>query len=285
MIKKVLILYISITFIILLTSCTNGNEYNIKDTAKYENESNSNLNQENIKKSEEKVDEIKSEEKNVIEKKEKNVTEEKEITKEEEINAVKEKILVEEVKEYYSNMPREKIKLIQKGLIKEGYNPGVIDGYIGKNTISAVLEYQYDNHKGLNGVLKEVDVENLGVIEIMEVSITLNSLYMEYNYSVGNEWGYGFSVNGVEFNRGSTHKFTVDPDESLVIEAAMTEYDKISDNGYNRVYYTSEELKNKNDFSDLIEVRVKENRGRYSGNSALWKFKYSIKTKYKFKLN
>jgi len=119
----------------------------------------------------------------------------------------------------------------------------------------------------------------------MEVSVTLNSVYMEYNNSVRNEWDYGFSVNNTEYKRGSTHKFTISEIQNLIINAATTEYDKIPDNSYNSTIYTYEELKSKNKFSDLIEVKVVENRGRYSGNSALWKFKYNVKVNYKLKLN
>jgi len=45
-------------------------------------------------------------------------------------------MVIEEIKNKYSDMTRERIKLIQEGLTNAGYNPGTIDGYIGKNRIS-----------------------------------------------------------------------------------------------------------------------------------------------------
>lgn len=273
-IKKYLLLSIFFIVIISFANCADDNVFFENSSLEYQKELERSIKKEDTKNAEdiEEADEKLSEKV------------EKRITKEEILFEFKEKMLIEEIKNNYSHMLKEKIKLIQNGLIKLGYDCGVVDGYVGKNTISAVLEYQFDNNEKLNGILTETDIRNLGITEKMEVIVTLNSIYMEYNNSVGNEWGYEFSVNKTEFKRGSAHKFFVENNGNLIINARVTEYDKISDNGYNSISYTYAELKEKNNFSESIKVIVRENRGRYSGNIALWNLKYNIKISYKLKI-
>lgn len=187
---------------------------------------------------------------------------------------------LEAVKSKYSNISKDKVKMIQKKLEALGYQPGKADGIIGKNTLKAIAEYQYDNGDTIDGVLKEQDIIDMGIVEKMEVTITLKSVTMLYNDSVGSEWGYSFTVNNVDYNKGESHKFTIEKKDSINITAQMTEYDKIPDNGYSSCTYNYNELKNLMQSSRNLDVIVVENRGRYSGNSASWKFTYLIKINY-----
>ena len=89
---------------------------------------------------------------------------------------------VKKIKQAYSDYTGEEVKLIQKQLNSNGYDCGDVDGYIGQVTIKAVASYQYDQGFDVTGILSESEVESLGIVEAMNVKVTLLSVKLEYNH-------------------------------------------------------------------------------------------------------
>lgn len=56
---------------------------------------------------------------------------------------------------FYKNWSPEQIKMIQRSLIMKGYNPGVADGKMGKNTLAAIKAFQTDNGLTADGMWGE----------------------------------------------------------------------------------------------------------------------------------
>jgi len=180
------------------------------------------------------------------------------------------------IKQAYSDYTREEVKLLQKQLNSNGYDSGDVDGYIGEVTIKAVASYQYDQGFNVTGILTESEVESLGIVEAMDIKVTLLSVKLDYNNSVGNEWGYSFFANEEEINSGRSISLPLAKGDSLQLEAYATEFDKVPDNGSDSLSYSYSELKNNSSFTANMNVVVSENRGRYSGNTASWVFSYKI---------
>ena len=95
------------------------------------------------------------------------------------------------------------------------------------------------------------------------------------NDHVGGNWTKGCELNGASCNTGSTMTFA--PGEEITINLWVQENDSRPDED---AYFTklklSEEIR-KNGFIEEGELYVTENGGRYSGNQAIWKFKFSMK--------
>lgn len=110
--------------------------------------------------------------------------------------------------------------------------------------------------------------------EIHEYRITYCANLI-YNESVGNSWGYGINYNGSHVSSGSTVSVKVSPfSDTWSIKASATEYDNYNDNGSTTVMLPILNVQETH-YEEVI-VTVRENRGRYSGNSAQWKFFVTI---------
>lgn len=110
--------------------------------------------------------------------------------------------------------------------------------------------------------------------EIHEYRITYRANLI-YNESVGNSWGYGINYNGSHVSSGSTVSVKVSPfSDTWSIKASATEYDNYNDNGSTTVMLPILNVQETH-YEEVI-VTVRENRGRYSGNSAQWKFFVTI---------
>ena len=88
------------------------------------------------------------------------------------------------------------------------------------------------------------------------------SLNMTANLSVGNEWLKSIEYNGKSINNGQT--ITVPINSGITIKGTVIESDSVPDVGSGSVYLSS------NGGEKTIEIYVRENRGRYSGNFAIW---------------
>ena len=111
----------------------------------------------------------------------------------------------------------------------------------------------------------------------VKVKITLVSAELIENNSVGNEWAIGANVNGKELQEGSSVTMNMKPSGTLKLEALAEEQDKIPDYGS-----TSTNVKLSSftkSTNKTLTVVVTENRGRYSGNTATWEFKFKITKK------
>lgn len=109
----------------------------------------------------------------------------------------------------------------------------------------------------------------------VKIKVTLVSVEQTENNHVGNEWYTAAYVNGKEIEEGSTITLTLKTSESIKLKAYAEEQDKIPEDGTESLSIKASSVTKTID-KDLV-VEVTENRGRYSGNTAEWKFSFKIK--------
>lgn len=109
----------------------------------------------------------------------------------------------------------------------------------------------------------------------VNVKITLISAALIQNNHVGNEWGYAAAVNAQPIQIGETMNAKLNPADRLVFEASATEADKYPDNG-NATSEIAVSSLTEQQTTVQMDVVVTENRGRYSGNTAKWRFVFQI---------
>ncbi len=90
------------------------------------------------------------------------------------------------------------------------------------------------------------------------------------NNSVGNDWGTTVSCDGDPIRSGEIITGAVG--SYITIRANVTEYDSIPDSASGSL-----RLRLIDGTSDSVTISVKENRGKYAGNTARWKLTCSIK--------
>ena len=105
----------------------------------------------------------------------------------------------------------------------------------------------------------------------MEVDATATC--SDYN-SVGNNWTYVFYVNGKKI--GANSKVELTAGDEITVKAIVTENDKSPDVGTNNSKHTVTEKEIKDGFTINFNVKVRENKGRYTGNTATWKISYKF---------
>lgn len=110
----------------------------------------------------------------------------------------------------------------------------------------------------------------------IDLSITFNGATLISNNHVGNSWGVSAYVNGTNISRGETVDLSIKSNDILKLTAMAEEYDSIDDVGRKNksIIISDIDLSKTNEY--VLEVVVTENRGRYSGNSALWQFYFTI---------
>jgi len=115
------------------------------------------------------------------------------------------------------------------------------------------------------------------VAKRVRVQVSLKSADLIYNNHVGNEWSTYSEVEGYLISGTRRFEKVYDkPEVRLKFYARATEYDKISDVGSNTCYINLSLQDGVKTKLVSLDVIVKENRGRYSGNTALWRFTYRI---------
>jgi hypothetical protein len=108
----------------------------------------------------------------------------------------------------------------------------------------------------------------------VEVKVTLVRVELIENNHVGHEWYTTASVNGKELREGSTVTLKLKSTGSVKLEAYAEEQDKIPEAG--TAVSTIKVSSVTKSINKSLKVKVVENRGRYSGNSAEWKFTFKI---------
>jgi len=107
-----------------------------------------------------------------------------------------------------------------------------------------------------------------------KVKVTFISAEFVENNHVGNEWWSGGYVNGKEIEEGKSVVLNLKASDSIKLRAEAQEQDKYPDDGEaNTVVKVSSITKAIN---KSLKVKVVENRGRYSGNTATWEFTFKI---------
>lgn len=108
----------------------------------------------------------------------------------------------------------------------------------------------------------------------IKIKVTFVSAEMTENNHVGNDWYVGASVNGKEIEEGSSVTLNLKSTDSVKLVAEAEEQDKIPDTGSADSTIKVSSITKK--LSKTLNVKVVENRGRYSGNVAKWKFTFKI---------
>lgn len=143
-------------------------------------------------------------------------------------------------------------------------NNSILNAYSVIYNDNATQE-QVDNAVSLiNDNIDNLVVANKGVYKITY------SAYMLSNNHVGNEWDYSIFYDGNEFKNGEL--ITANIGSSIPINAEVYEYDKIIDYGSSSINLILED-----GYEATTQVIVRENRGRYYGNTATWKVNCSVK--------
>ncbi|AZN43544.1 hypothetical protein EJC50_05935 [Paenibacillus albus] len=108
----------------------------------------------------------------------------------------------------------------------------------------------------------------------VKVKVTFISADMVSNNHVGNEWWSGGFVNGKELGEGSSIVLNVSASGSVNLKAEAQEQDKYPDNGAATASVKVSSMGKS--ITKALNVTVVENRGRYSGNTAKWKFIFKV---------
>ncbi|WP_226000626.1 hypothetical protein [Paenibacillus sp. BJ-4] len=96
------------------------------------------------------------------------------------------------------------------------------------------------------------------------------------NDHVGNDWAIAAQVAGKSISEGNSVKVKVKSGGSIKLYAYAEEQDKVPDEGEASKNVKISTISAKGSTVKL-KVTVTENRGRYSGNQAVWEFTYKIK--------
>ncbi len=122
----------------------------------------------------------------------------------------------------------------------------------------------------------EIDFEALDKIyndlEKASKFVVTYSARLSSNNHVGNNWSHGLKYKDEYIESGATIKSTAQ--NSLSVTAFAREKDTYSDYGSTKVTFESLDIGEKQ--SKEIKVTVRENRGRYSGNTAKWAFTITV---------
>ncbi|MCM3747322.1 hypothetical protein M3223_08135 [Paenibacillus pasadenensis] len=108
----------------------------------------------------------------------------------------------------------------------------------------------------------------------IKVKVTLVSAELVENNHVGNEWWWGSYVNGKELEEGSSVTLTLKSSDTIKLKAEAQEQDKIPEEGAANKSIKVSSVKGT--ITKSLNVTVEENRGRYSGEQATWKFTFKI---------
>lgn len=108
-----------------------------------------------------------------------------------------------------------------------------------------------------------------------KISIVVSKGKLVSNDHVGKSWSTGAKIADVSISFGKTKSLTLRNSDTFTIVCSATENDKSPDEGDDYFDVAVSDLKDgKNVFTR--EVIVSEDRGRYSGNEAIWHFTVTI---------
>lgn len=123
-----------------------------------------------------------------------------------------------------------------------------------------------------NAIRDNLD-DALEQIESTHTYIITYYIDLEYNNSVGNEWRYGVSYNG-EYIESSSKIVIKDSPTEIDLVAFATELDEWNDYGSTLIAFDALSIGQKQ--TKWATVIVRENQGRYTGNTAKWYFEITI---------
>ncbi len=118
-----------------------------------------------------------------------------------------------------------------------------------------------------------------GATTTKKISIKLKSIICVINSSVGQQWGFVSTVNKKRVTKGNTITISVSSTGKLTIISKATENDTRPDFGSKTLSIAVKGLSTNVSKTYTSKVTVTENAGRYSGNTAVWKFTYVVTKK------
>ncbi|MDG0793985.1 hypothetical protein OMP38_26550 [Cohnella ginsengisoli] len=108
----------------------------------------------------------------------------------------------------------------------------------------------------------------------VKIKVTVVSVKLVENNHVGNEWLTVAKINGKEVSAGSSVTLTLKASETIHLDAYAEEQDKIPEDGESTASVKASSIGKTT--NKALSVVVTENRGRYSGETATWKFTFKL---------
>ena len=130
--------------------------------------------------------------------------------------------------------------------------------------------YFYGKNKALSTIPKDGN---------MKFTVQFCSANLIQNNSVGNKWSYEVKINGKKIKEGRKINITATTKDKISFSASAKEHDFIPDTGAGSISVNVKELKLTENNTYPIDVTVAENKGMYTGNTAIWKFNFSVTRK------
>ena len=133
-----------------------------------------------------------------------------------------------------------------------------------------IIDYKPSNFQTF--VIHEIPDINLDELYEDKTYTVSYTAYLSYNSHVGNSWAYGLKYDGECVESGSS--VVKSGIFNLSVTAYAVEFDEHNDYGSASVYFDSLDVGEKQ--TKEVTVTVREDRGRYSGNTAGWIFEITI---------
>ncbi|MBU3127209.1 hypothetical protein [Clostridium tagluense] len=130
--------------------------------------------------------------------------------------------------------------------------------------------YFYGKNKALSAIPKDGN---------MKFTVQFCSANLIQNNSVGNKWSYEVKINGKKVKEGRKINITATANDKISFSASAKEHDFVPDKGAGSISVNVKELKLTEKNTYLIDITVAENKGIYTGNTAIWKFNFSVTRK------
>lgn len=156
---------------------------------------------------------------------------------------------------------------------EKAYEDGNYDDYTIPETLSPP---DWNDVQDALDALDELESGSKDAFEQIESKHTYVITYstdLKYNNSVGNEWRCGVRYND-EYISSSSKIVIADSPTEIELVAFATELDDWND--YGTTYVTFDALKVGQHQTKWVTVIVRENEGRYTGNTAKWCFEITI---------
>lgn len=126
--------------------------------------------------------------------------------------------------------------------------------------------------------LNNVSSSNLDSNEVV-LTVTLSNVSLVYNNSVGNDWSIGAYINGEYIKKYKSYELSLSDKKELQLKATAMESDKVPDFGSSSKTIVLSDLDLGKENKITLYVVVRENRGRYAGNTAKWQFDFILAKK------
>ncbi len=100
------------------------------------------------------------------------------------------------------------------------------------------------------------------------LEISCDRPQMIYNDHVGNEWAYGFQCNEKMYDWDKPFSIPLSMASSLSF--ILQEQDEYTDQASQLIPIDPAKMEFNKSYTKTLELIIKENRGRYAGNTAKW---------------